>query len=386
MVQTFTAYTTEIDDVRTAVADIQKQLNTGSALGANTIGILMCHYEFVFSGVVEALSDALPFEIVGTITSAQATPHVADSLLLTLMVLTSDDVQFHVGCTDSLIGNPTAAIEDTYHSLALPGAVPALIFAFAAFLPQNSGDEYVATFSRLSGNAPCFGTLAIDDTATFENTFVLHNNMHFRDKMTMVLVYGNIQPQFFIASISKNKILDDAALITKSDRHILKEVNGRPVAEYFEKRGLTKASETSYALSTLPFMLDYKDGTPLVAKVFVTLDGDNHAICGGDMPEGSTLYIGVFDKDDVLLTTRGAVEAALAAKQNASGMLIFSCVSRFMSLGADVHDELSLIKTLAGARLPFMMAYSGGEICPTAVRGTNAVNRFHNDSLIICVF
>jgi hypothetical protein len=387
MIRSIIAHTTEIDDVERAVEEVKSRIQSGDPLQKHTVGIIACHYEFALSGVVKALCDALPFPVLGAITSAQAVSETADALLLTLMVLTSDEAEFAIARTDPLRGEPGKAIARAYAEAASARKDrPALILAYAPFMVENSGDEYVNVLTDASGGAPCFGTLAVDDTADFSNCFMIHNGAHYNDRMAMLLIYDDIDPKFFIATISKDKILDKSALVTKSAGHILMEVNDRPVVEYFEDLGLTEASETAYAMTSLPFMLDYGDGTPQVSKVFIGLSPERHAICAGAMPEGSTLYIGVFDKDDVLLTTREAVEKALAAAAGASGLLIYSCISRGMSLGAEQLLELELIRETVADRLPFMMAYSGGEMCPTRVSDEKAINRFHNNTFIACVF
>jgi hypothetical protein len=251
---------------------------------------------------------------------------------------------------------------------------------------ENSGDDYVNVLTAASGGVPCFGTLAVDDTVDFANCFMIYDGEHCNDRMAMLMIYGDVRPRFFIATISRDKILDKSALITKSEGHVLMEVNDRPVVEYFENLGLTKASETAYAMTSLPFMLDYNDGTPWVSKVFIGLSPEKHAICAGAMPEGSTLYIGVFDKADVMFTSEEAVGKALDDIEGASGILIYSCISRSMSLGADQLMEVDMIKEKISDKLPFMMAYSGGEICPTRISEETATNRFHNNALIVCVF
>lgn len=384
MIKTFVAHTYEIDDVEAAVAEVLSQLHPEERLLAHSVGVIACHYEYVFSGVTEALSRALPFDVTGTITSAQAVPGDSGSLLLTLMVLTSDDAVFKTVLTEPLIGAPREAIENAYARANMGMGKPGLIFTFAAFLVENSGDDYVETITKASGGAPCFGTIAVDDTSTFESSFMIYNGVHYRDRMAMILIYGDVKPRFYVTSISRSKVLDKAALITSSDKHILKEVNGRPLAEFFDSIGLKKASETSYALTSLPFMLDYGDGTPLVSKIFIGMNENGEGICAGNMPEGAALYFGVLEKDDVLLTTRKIMEETVKDAAGASGMLIYSCVSRFMSLGAGTGAELEAVRGGAGA-LPFMAAYSGGEICPTQT-GATAVNRFHNNSFIACVF
>ena len=386
MIQTFVAHTREIDDCEVAIQEVLAQLPPVDELRANTVGILTCHYDFIYSGMVEALQAVLPYTILGSVTSAQATPEVVNTLLLTLMVLTSDDVVFRTSCSETLLEAPGAAVEAAYAAAALPNEKPALILPFAAFLPQNSGDEYVAVLSEASGRAPIFGTLSIDDTATFEHALMMYEGKGYRDKMAMLLMYGDVHPKFYIATLSKDKIIDRPSLITKSSGHVLEEVNGRPIAEFFAQLGLTEASEKQYAMSSIAFMIDYNDGAPLVSKVFVLMNEEQQGVFAGAMPEGSTMYMALIDKEDVLLTTGQAIDEAKAAWQNASGVLAFSCVTRYLSMGGDVLAELTLAKDRFGKALPFMLANSGGEICPTQVDDTAAINRFHNNSAIICVF
>jgi hypothetical protein len=389
MIRTLTAFTENIDDPMAASAEIKAQLDQEKGLLKNSVGIIACHYEFVLSGTAKAICENLPFDVAGTISSAQAVNNAAGkaqgTLFLTLLVLTSDEISFKTGITPSLKSEPGKKIEESYRSLS-GGARPSLVFAFAPFMVENFGDEYVNVLSHVSGGVPCFGTLSVDDTSDFRECYMVYNGEHYRDKMSLILCYGDINPKFYLASISEDKLLDKAALITSSEGHILKEVNGKPVVEYFEDLGLTKASETSYAMTSLPFMLDYGDGTPMVSKVFIGLSEEKYAICAGVMPEGSTLYMGVFDKDDVLLTTGKVIKRALEETPNPSVILCYSCISRSMSLGSDIFAEVDLIQNETAGKVTTLMAYSGGEICPTQINKTVAINRFHNNAIILCVF
>jgi hypothetical protein len=393
MIRTLTVYTDNIDDPGAAVAEIKAQLEQGEGLLKNSVGIIACHYEFVLSGTAKAICESLPFDVAGTISSVQAVNNAPGfsqgeargTLSLTLLVLTSDEISFKTGITASLKSEPAKQIEESYRSIS-GGARPSLIFAFAPFMVENSGDEYVNVLTRVSAGVPCFGTLAVDDTTDFRACYMMYRGEHYRDKMAFIFCYGDINPKFYLASISKDKLLDKSALVTSAEGHILKGVNGKPVVEYFEDLGLTKASETSYAMASLPFMLDYGDGTPMVSKIFVGLNEQKHAICAGAMPEGSTLYIGVFDKGDVLLTTGKLIKQALAETPHPSVILAYSCISRSMSLGSDIFAEMDIIEKGTTGKATTMLAYSGGEICPTQINETAAINRFHNNTIVICVF
>ena len=384
MIKTLVANTTELDDEVLAVEQILSQLNLEDNLMKNTIGIMTCHYEFIISDVYKAVCEALPFEIVGTISSTQAVADNAAVLLMTLMVMTSDDVEFVKALTPSLLENPAQVIADSYIA-ASKGAKPALILAYAPFIMQNCGDDYVTALTEASGNVPVFGTLAVDDTLDFANCFLLADCDHHRDKMAMVLIYGDVNPKFYIANISDHKVLDKSAVITKSMGSVLMEVNEHPVIEYFSDIKLLDAAGKQYAMSSLPFLLDYNDGTPRTSKVFIILTPEKYAICNGAMPEGSTLYMATSDTNDIMLTTGDAVDKILESVEDASLLLCYSCIGRSMTLGAEQFKEIDLVTDKIGGKLPFLMAYSGGEICPTQVAEGKAINRFHNNAFIACV-
>jgi len=317
---------------------------------------------------------------------AQSTAGKADALMLTIMLITADDVQFVSVVTPSITRNAADEIESTYKSVATSFfARPALVLTYVPFMPAHSGDEYVEILSHASYGAPCFGTIATDDTETFENCYSIFNGEHFRDKMVMTLIYGNFKPKFFIANISEDKISDKGAIITKSRGHIIMEVNNRPVADFFEDMGLAEAIKTRYAMLSLPFLMDYNDGTPKVSKVFVSLTPENYALCAGAMPVGNSIHIAVNEKADILYTSGCAMDKISEFSENAAGLLIYSCFSRSLSMGSDCFAEIELVNSKANS-LPLLMSYSGGEICPTINIQDKSINRFHNNAFIACLF
>ena len=387
MIKTLVAYITEIDDLDEAIKQAKEQLDLDNNLLKNSVGVLACHYEFVYSGAAKAICEALPFDVIGTISTVQGVNQESGTLLFTLMVLTSDDVSFKTLLTETLKGNPLDSIEKAYkEATTVYEDAPALILSYAPFIVENCGDDYISTIGEISGGVPCFGTIAIDGSNTFEHCFLIYNGEHYTDKMGMILVYGDIKPKFFMATISPEKIIDKPAIVTKSDGVVLMEVNGEPAIDYFKDLGLISSVESQYAMASIPFLLDYNDGTPPVSKVFIFLTPENYAVCAGKMPEGSSMYLGVFDKEDVLYTTSSAVKNAMEDHSDLSCLMCYSCISRCMSLGGDQLAEIDMIRDIVGDELSFLMAYSGGEICPTQVDDDKAINRFHNNAFIACMF
>ncbi|MDR3185526.1 MAG: FIST C-terminal domain-containing protein [Christensenellaceae bacterium] len=383
--KSFVVYTKEIDNIDGAVTDISKQITDLGGIPQNSVGVILCHYEFIFSGVMSAVCKSLTFPIVGTITSTQGiNNNVAEMFVLSVLIFSGDDITIKTGLTDSLTENPYQKIKDKYLDIAIPGKKPALILSYAGFMTMNSGDEYVRTISEVSGGAPVFGTLAVDDTTDFSCCFMIYNGDHYIDRMGLILIYGDIHPEFYTAIISPEKIFPNTALITSATGHIMKEVNNRPVTEFFAELNLTTATQTPYAMTSLPLVLDFNDGTPMVARMFISLTPNNEALCAADMTEGSTLYIGITEKADVLHTTTEVIKKALAANKKPSIIFAYSCIARNMTLDGDMYAEINAIQKIIGD-VPMFLGYSGGEICPTQVKNNESINRFHNSTFILCV-
>ena len=386
MIKTLTAYTHEVDDLEEAIASVLDQLDIEHNLLANAVGIVACHYEFFYSGAAKAICEALPFDVVGATTISQALPGISDEMMFSIMVLTSDTDTFTTCLTDKTTGDPEGAICTAYQHVANQlKTKPSLALMYAPLVRGDSGDGYVSAFTEVSGGVACFGTLAIDDTDELAHCYMLFNGEHYNDRIGLVLIHTDATPHFFIATISESKIMKKTALITKSVGNLLMEVNGNPVDQYFSDLGLAGARAGQYDMAALPFLLDYGDGTPKVSKVFVAHTPEKYAVCAGLIPEGATMYVGVFDKEDVLYTTGKAIDEALEVIEGASCILGFCCVARSISLGVDNMAEMELIRDKVGDKLPFMAISSGGEICPTQISNARAINRFHNNAFIICV-
>ena len=84
-----------------------------------------------------------------------------------------------------------------------------------------------------------------------------------------------------------------------------------------------------------------------------------------------------------------SAEAGLAqvlAKKDRQATLLLPCVTRYIMLSPDQESELRLIQeTLADGTHPFMMGYSGGEICPMPGPDGKLHNRFHNYTFCACL-
>ena len=387
MLKCASVYTYEIDDPEVALAEIKAQLDKKITLLEHSVGIVMCHTEFIATGVLKHICENLPFDLAGITTASQAINDEVGELILTIFVMTSDDVWFRTGVTGSLNDEIDAPVRAVYEKAAAnePEA-PKLVLLFPSLLiDRHSSDAYVRAWRKIVPETPIFGTLAIDDTVDFKESETIYNGMNAKDVMSFVLCYGNITPRFFIATLPENSVITLRAEITKSTGNLVYEINHTNARKFFAKAGIPESM-----LPILPFMIDLLkrddyDGVPVIRE-HTAFTEDGAAVYAGDVDEGSTFSLLKFDSDAILPVSQREIER-INALPDVNGALLFSCASRRMVLlGADKSlSELQIAKDTINPDIPFMMGYAGGEFCPTSVKNGVPTNRFHNDSLIILV-
>ncbi|MDR1950476.1 MAG: hypothetical protein LBQ38_13885, partial [Spirochaetaceae bacterium] len=97
MIKSIVAYSTELDDPETAVPEIMDMLKPEQNFLKNSLGIIICHVEFTEPLIIKNLCKKLPFPVIGICSIASAVPDRSEEMLLSVMVLTSDDVFFSAG-------------------------------------------------------------------------------------------------------------------------------------------------------------------------------------------------------------------------------------------------------------------------------------------------
>ena len=385
MLKCASVYTFELDDHDLALNEIKEQLDKKITLLDNTVGVVMCHPEFIVTGAVKSICEGLPFDIAGVTTSSQAVNDAVGELMLTIFVMTADDVQFRTGVTDDLTEGLEGPVKAAYEKAAAgTSGSPKLALVFPPFGGMHAGDAYVRSWEKLVPNTPVFGLYAIDDTATFSESQTLYNGVDYEVAMPFVLCYGNIEPRFIIATFTEENAVSSKAEVTKADGNCVYEINHDTAIRYFEDKGLAEN------FTFTPFMIDFLgredyDGVPVV-RAFAMFTGEGAAVFYGNIDEGSTITLLKYDTDGILSATRQKV-AEVNEMQDINGAFLCSCVARRAALiGANKPLlELQSAKDTIDADIPFMMGYAGGEICPTSVRNGVPTNRFHNYSLVILV-
>jgi hypothetical protein len=383
MIKMLTAHTFEVDEVDTAVSEILTQLDLAHNLRKHTVGLVFCTIDFIKSGVVEGLKRDLPFDVLGCTTLGAAAPGVMGDVILTLTVLTSDDVEFGPGLSEPLTedveNRVTRCYQDTAASLQSP---PSLILVFTPSLYNLAGDTMVGVLDRESRGVPVFGIGALDVDTKIRTPKTIYQGTAYPDRMPILLLSGNLRPRFFLDSVWDHDVHTQKARVTAAEGNRMISVNHIPAAEYIKKIGLI-SEEKMDLLFVFPLGIESKDDRPKLCIIY-EINKDGSLTCSASIPSGCTLSIGSPGSGDVCKTAEN-ITARLNQESGGEAALIFSCFSRSVVL-ANPYDEMETVQhEMANSPLPYLLIYAGGEICPIHDQEGKTVNQYHNYSIISCL-
>ena len=397
MIKSASAFTLEIDDIDRACRELKTQIDAKLVLMRNSLGIVQCAPDFIESGIMEKLFLELGIPLAGGTTVTSATNDMIGIVMFSLLVLTSDDVEFTVSHTQGFAGDCKEAIR---HSLALAMGKPRkladaplrLVLVFPPVIDAVAGDCYVEAVEEACGTVPIFGSLTVDDSLDkFDRSASLINGAALQGEMAYVLFYGNVTPRFLMATTPyQSELADTSAVITRANGNIAYEINNMRAIDYFESIGFAKNGIMNSGAIYVPMLLTLPgetDNIPFVRGVVQTgSEGPDGSVAfKGKMFEGARMTFGSNFGIDVLAASTEAINK-IAQYKDINAVLIFSCMIRQLVIGSDSMRELTRVKDILKNDVPFIAAYAGGEISPTSVDGNHvAHNRFHNYTFITCL-
>jgi hypothetical protein len=383
MIKMFTAFTEEMDDADFAVSEILEQLGQAGGLLRNSVGILHCSSDFADNGVVREVCARLPFPVAGCTTLSGQVRGGMSQTILTLTVLTSDDVRFATGVSVPVEDDPRAPVADLYGRLTAGAAEkPALLVPFLPFLVKVGGDEIVEQLDAASGGVPAFGTLAISNEPDYSRSYTILNGELHPSALVLLALFGDVKPVFHTVSVEEKSLFKQKAVVTGAYRNVLQTVNNMPAVKFLETVGLAENGDAS-GLEPTPFILTLEDGSRLIRACFGT-DDTGALFMAGAVPLHSTLTIAALDAEAVVRST-GEKLREIRGEASGRGVLIYSCAGRNYALTTNAMAEHEEAAASMEESTPFHFVYSGGEIFPSFLKDGGIANHLQNDSMIVCI-
>ena len=383
MIQAASVQTIIIDDMHLACRDLQEQLEGKLKLLTNSIGIVQTDPEFIEAGIMGLLYEMLGIPLVGGTTVSIATNGEIGDFMFSLLVLTSDDVEFCPSRTYGLREDCNSAVKLSMEKYINDRGVPNMVMIFPTVVDELPGDCYVEAVESVCGDVPIFGSLSVNDSIyDFNRSLSVFNGESFSHDMSYCLFFGDVNPRFFMATAPiQSGLTNFDDVVTKASGHIVHEINDMSAAEYFERVGLASDGVLVDGIYFVPLLLSAESGdeTRQFVRAIVYFTEDGSAVCRGKIPVGAKIAFGSMSSDDILASSLETV-SKITQEKDISVALIFSCIIRRLSIGPDSMKELAHIKDAFEGNIPFMASYSGGEISPVG-----CVNEFNNYSFIACL-
>ncbi|GHU40284.1 hypothetical protein FACS1894111_00670 [Clostridia bacterium] len=395
MIKNMVALTEEMDDIPAALAELLQGLSPDApienVLQKHTIGIVSANKEFAEAGTLETIVSALPFPTIGMLTANSTISGKISDSVLSVFVMTSDDVSFTIGAVDSKkisSEKDTAEIKRSYSETVakIPGGEEAKLII--GFVPTSEAsffaDVYPTGFTEASGGVPFFGSnagVSDSDLSDFEGRSTLLNGKLSERYVYYCIVAGAVKPQLFVSELPIEAGTRKQSVITEAVGNRVISINNKPSKDFLGDAGYTSRVN----LSVSPFVVDVGDGAPFLRGAW-SLNEEDALVFSGVLPVGTSISIAVqISSESVLSSVTNMIERAKEAidGQEASCLLMFSCVSRYLALGFSKR-ELEKVEELIAGKKPYMLSYSDGEYCPVRTSHGKYVNKLHNYSFIAC--
>ncbi len=387
MIKSYNIIVKEMDDIDIAVEEAKAQLQE---CRKNTVGIVAVHSEYIETGVFDEIIKVLPFPVIGCTTVSQSAGECVEMYLMSILVLTSDDCTFSYGYSDVIpeVDDVREVTEECYSRLKknLDGENKLTILIPPPYVAHCSYD-YISVLTDLDKKVPIFGTIANEESTAYYNSRTICNNQLFNNRFVMLLISGNVNPRFYMASIGEADIvLPEIGQITKAEKNILYEINDMSAGDFFESYGFQIGGDHNAAILTSTMMLDYisPDGDiRKVARAIFTMQGDK-GICLSNIQAGHTISI-AHATPDTVMTTADEIVKKIKEENQEGTILIYSCMARRYALLGNPLKEFQFLSDKLKDDYTFLAACSSGEICPISVGSEGADNQEHNHTIIVCV-
>ncbi|MDR0974995.1 MAG: FIST C-terminal domain-containing protein [Ruminococcus sp.] len=385
-----TTRTSELDDKESALRIISEQIAEAGQLEKNTVGIMFCHYEFIFSGAAEYIAKNLPFPVVGSSTTLAGfnkdnkdeNTYAKGQFRLVLMVLSSDDIEFTTVLSEKL--SPEIPADEICENMLGNIGKQSLGLMIMPHIMLTDTEALLKAVTART-NAQIFGGFSVDDSPTYiENVFVIAKGEAFRDRAVFLFMKGNIEPHFASTVVTNDKYLENTAVITESKGSEIISLNGRPVTEFLTSLGFNLTESKADAISSAVMLVDDGDGD-CYGRSMMYLTPENHLFVGGNVTTGATISITMFERNSVLDASSEVTRKMIKAYPDTQFAVISSCETRHIILGSETFDGEKMLRRELGD-IPFVLSYAGGEICPSpASTPEKPINRLFNQSYCICM-
>jgi hypothetical protein len=128
--------------------------------------------------------------------------------------------------------------------------------------------------------------------------------------------------------------------------------------------------------SYYPLQLERENMAPVIRTAMFANKGDRSLICAGNVPQGSRVRFSLPPDFDAIDTVVEECES-LKDQQKADALIMFSCISRHLSFGVMMQEELEQVQQVWNT--PMIGFFSYGEFG----KSKTGKHEFHNNTCYV---
>jgi len=270
-------------------------------------------------------------------------------------------------------------------------------FTKSAFIIANSGvsldgEPFVdGIIQGFGSEVTIFGGKAGDDLA-LESTFVFTNGKT-SDKALVVLLIDEDKIDVSGIATCGWQAIGTTKTVTKSEGNIVYTIDGKPALDMLMNYlGVEIKQEDNKDIVTFlsswyyPLQVEREHADPVIRTAMFANREDRSLICSGRVPQGSKIKFSLppdFDSIDKVVSECKSIKENA---QQADALIMFSCVSRYLSFGMVMKEEIEQVQKIWGAPMAGFFSYGEyGKSLPVGQAGKTSKNEYHNNTCCLVV-
>ena len=276
----------------------------------------------------------------------------------------------------------------TYQNAKQLGKFGKETFADCAFIIvsgwlSQDGEAIIEGITQGYGSeVTVFGGMAGDDLKLEGPKVFTNNKMSDRGLLAIIIDTSQVEING-IASCGWSAI-GTTKTITKSDGNIVYTINNEPALDMIMKYlGVDVDFDGSKEIVTqigayYPLQMEREGVAPVMRTAMFANREDRSLICAGNVPQGSKVRFSLppdFDAIDVVVKECNQLRDT--QQEEADALIMFSCISRHLSFGIMMQEELEQVQAVWGA--PMIGFFSYGEFG----KSKTGKHEFHNNTCCI---
>ncbi len=338
---------------------------------------------------ISKLLDEKGIQIFGATTAGEFIDGEIEEGSIVMMLLDMNPAYFKM---EFLETSPETALEDA-KKLGVTGKET---FNNPAFIITNSGvsldgEPIVEGIIQGFGKPPSpadrevtvFGGKAGDDLA-LESTFVFTNRKSKDCAIVALIIDEDKIDVQGIATCGWNAI-GTTKTVTKSEGNTVYTIDDKPALDMLMNYlGVEIKPEDNKEIVTFlnswyyPLQVERENANPVIRTAMFANSKDRSLICSGNVPQGAKIKFSLppdFDSIETVVEECKSIKDN--AQQQADALIMFSCVSRYLSFGMVIKEEIEGVQKIWDA--PMAGFFSYGEYG----KSKTGKNEYHNNTCCI---